>query len=116
MDIFDILVICMGLYVIWAAWQLKKEGKISKQVMRSPNKEAKDIRDPEGFQKYVFPRCMFTGVLVTVVGVFGLVSEYAPAFADNAVGSWIETVLIIAVIAVLIWYVHVIHTAEKRFY
>lgn len=117
MDIFDILVICMGLYVMWAAWQLKTEGKINRQVMRSPNKDAKTIKDLEGFQKFVFPKCMLVGVLVVVLGIFGLVREYAPVFETNgAVGAWIETIAIIAVIVVLFWYAHVIHVAEKKFY
>lgn len=117
MDVLDIIVIAMGFYVIWAAMQLKTNGTISSQVMKSPNRDVKNVQDLPGFQKFVFPRCLVMGILVVFLGAFGLAVDSFAWFDTHAVFAGIaETVSVIAVIVYMFWYAHEIHVAEKKFY
>lgn len=117
MDVLDIIVIAMGFYVIWAAVQLKTNGTISSQVMKSPNRDVKNVQDLPGFQKFVFPRCLVMGLLVVFLGAFSLATDAFAWFQNHGAASGVmETVAVIAVIVYMFWYAHEIHVAEKKFY
>lgn len=73
MLIFDVILIVFGLYMIGAAFQMKKQGRIS-SVMLTPEEITK-CKNPTGFITYMYGREVTFGVAVVVMGIFGLLND-----------------------------------------
>lgn len=117
MEALDYIVIAMGAYVVWASLRLWRNGAVSGQVMKSPDRDVKNIRDLDGFRKFVFPRCLVMGILIVLLGLFSLARDNLQWFAVHSFAAAVlETAAVCGVIVYMFWYAHEIHVAEKKFY
>lgn len=72
-NIFDILIILCGLYMIYTAVIMKIKGRITPGIVVSKDVDTKKIRDKEGFIGYMFGKVLLMGVLTSAIGGFGIV-------------------------------------------
>ena len=108
-DIFNILIIAFGAYIIYAAIILKKDGKISKSLMLSPGANDSTIKNKDGFIKFMFTRTVILGIVVTLSGCWDIVF---PQLAGN---GWIELTIILVFMLILVLYIRDIKKAGKVF-
>lgn len=81
-NIFDVLIIICGLYMVYTAFIMKTRGKITAGIVVSKDIDVEKIRDKQGFINYMFGKVLLLGVLTAVIGVMGIISTYinAPSY------------------------------------
>lgn len=72
-NIFDLLISLCGLYLIYAAVVMKKDGRIVNGIVSKEN-IADGMRNKEGFIKYMFGKIMLLGITATLAGIIGIVN------------------------------------------
>ena len=105
--ILDLLIMAGGVYMVYWAVQMRSTNEIPAMLVGKgfPVSRAKD---PEGFIRYTFPFTFATGAILFaagLVGALGLFSTYPPA----------ETLMRIALVAVLIGYGMMLMKAQKKY-
>lgn len=75
MNIFDLLIIGSGIYLIYTAVNMKRTGKIAGGVMLSKDVDVNKIRDKKGYINYMYGKVILLGILTCVAGALGLISE-----------------------------------------
>ena len=73
-NVFDIIEILAGIYVIYSGIKMKTTGSLSSQLV------GKDIdlispRDPQGFIKTMFPIDIICGCIFLVLGIISLIID-----------------------------------------
>lgn len=78
-NIFDLLIVICGLYMIYTAVIMKTKGKITAGIVVSKDIDVKKIRDREGFIGYMFGKVLLLGVLTSAIGGLGILTTYLEA-------------------------------------
>lgn len=73
MFLFDIVIMLLGIYMIFAALKMRKTGEIS-PVIITPEEIAR-CRDKSGFIAFMYWKEAVFGGILTVVGVLGVVND-----------------------------------------
>lgn len=108
---FAIVFIVGGVYVLYAARELKQAHRIITTVISVP--EGKTCKDMDGLVRYMFPRLMLLACATCMLGVLELflsLQEESQAF------STMEVVLVLAFFGILIYYYMCVRKLEKLFY
>lgn len=95
--IFDVIIICLGAYVMYSAWQMKRKGEISTFIV-NPLEIAK-CKDKPGFIAFIFDKTVIFGAVVLFYGILALLNDML-----QVIGSSLNTLGVILFFAVLIWY------------
>lgn len=74
MNIFDLLILGCGIYLVYSALTMKKTGKIAAGVLLSKDVDADKIKDKAGFIQYMFSKLLGLGILTCVAGAWGLIA------------------------------------------
>ncbi len=101
--IFELLIISGGFYLIYAAVVLKTRGEIIKGVMVSRDVNVDNIRDKEGFIRYMFPRVLLMGIFTVAMGGIHVLIPYMhwPAWISiAAVSGYLVLLMIFSAVAV----------------
>ncbi len=99
-NMFDLLIIISGIYLIYSAITMKTTGNISGGALVSKDVDVNKIRDKEGFITYMFPKALFMGILTCAIGLMGIITtEYGgPAYISLiAFGGFIIVLVLFAV-------------------
>ncbi|WMC92428.1 hypothetical protein [Kineothrix sp. MB12-C1] len=99
-NIFDFLIIISGVYLIYTAIVMKTTGKITGGAIVSKDVDVDNIRDKEGFIRYMFPKSLFMGILTCIIGLFGIVSTRfnGPSYLSLvAVGCFMVILILFAI-------------------
>lgn len=109
-DMFNIIILLGGVYILYAAVMLKTKGVINQGVMASRNQRPENCRDLEGFKAYMFPRTLGMGAFTVLVGMF---STVRPLLFSSAIPEYI---LILAFFGYLMYYIQCVRKAEKVYW
>lgn len=109
LNIFDILIALSGVYLIYEAVRMKRTGDITGGVIVSKEVDVNNIRDKEGFIKYMFGKVFAMGILALIVGVVGMINSWlkGPVF--------LSLIGVLAYLAVLILFAVASVKARKKF-
>lgn len=110
-DIMGLVLLLCGLYIIYAAVILKKDGIVTRSIMASKAKDPDRMRDREGFASYIFPRALGLGVVCCLESVWEIF--LAP---KGSPFTQISPFLLLLVFLAVIVYISAIRKAEKMFY
>ncbi|MBQ6806506.1 MAG: hypothetical protein IJO97_03640 [Lachnospiraceae bacterium] len=75
-DFIDILCILCGAYLVYTAVVLKTKGRIIGNVLLKKGTDEKDIKDKEGFVKFLFSKVLLAGIMVMVGGIINLANTH----------------------------------------
>lgn len=114
-DFFAIVILGAGIYVLYAARELKQAHRIVRSVIAVPEEHVRRCKDMDGLVNYMFPRMMVLACVTVLLGAYELMVSYAP-FASGMAFSVLELLLYAAFFIVLIYYIHCTRGLEKRFY
>lgn len=73
LSIFDIIVIACGLYMAVSGILMKTQGKINTGLVLSKNVKPDQIKDKEGFIKYMWIRLFLCGLFCTLAGFINMI-------------------------------------------
>ncbi len=108
-NIFDVLIIASGLYMIYTAFIMKKSGKITGGVLISKDVDVDKIRDKDGFINYMYIKVLVMGILTCLIGLGGILLTKINA------PSYIMLIGIACFIVVLILFTLASRKAKKMF-
>lgn len=108
MTIFDIIILLFGVYMIGAAFKMKKSGVISSAVITP--EEIASCRDKSGFIEFMYWKEAVFGGIVLLVGILGLVNEQ---LVSLGIFNIIEMILFVAA---FVWFQHQLRVARERFF
>lgn len=97
MIIIDTVIVILGLYLIYAALQMKKTKKVSSFVI--DEQVLKRCKDQSAFAEYLAPRMLFFAVVMTLTGIIRLVHDII-----YDIGYFQYAVAAIAFLAFLLFY------------
>ena len=108
-SIFDMIVIACGIYMAVNGIIMKTKGTINKGLVLPKNITEERLKDKEGFIKYMWPRLLICGVVVTISGFINIIltSIEGMAIADLLINMIFFVVLII--------YAVIVSRAQKKF-
>lgn len=75
MNLFDLLIVISGFYLIYTAVSMKRTGKIAGGVLLSKDVDVNKIRDKEGFIHYMYGKVILLGILTCAAGAMGFITE-----------------------------------------
>jgi len=96
-NIFDIIVTLCGLYMAYSGVMMKAKGKINTGLVLSRNVTPDQIKDKEGYIKFMWSKLVIIGILVAASGIFNM--------SIVAIAGQTETVVIIELIVNAIFFV-----------
>ena len=74
--LMDLLIPVFGLYALYAAYELKKEGKIVETFLLYKGAKAEQCRDLEGYADYMAPRLRMLGGVLIAYGAVALLNDF----------------------------------------
>lgn len=108
MMIFDVVMIGIGIYMIVAGLQMKKENTISQILLAE--EEIIKCKDTEGFISYIYWREVVMGAALVLYGAIGLLDKYI-----FEMGGILNYVPIVLLLIVFFWFYSGLQTARMRF-
>lgn len=112
-DFFAIVIIGAGIYLLYAARELKQAHRIVKSVMLSPDLQDKQCKDIDGLVNYMFPRCMALACVTVLLGVYEIMANYADLTGGFSI---LELALYAVFFVVLIYYIRCSRRLGEMFY
>lgn len=110
MEFFGVFLVLAGAYILYAAIIMKTQGKITKSIMMNQNRHVGQVKDKDGFIKYMFLRTFLMGAVVIAAGIWSLLGldfEY----------SWVvDLAITIFFTIIVILYLFSIRSADKKFF
>ena len=108
-NVFDIAIVLGGVYMIYAAIQMKVNDIIKVGVIIPPSVNVHTLTDREAFKKYSYPRHLAEGAILVALGITGI--------GLDLYGLSVYHALIYAVVLVLwiVFYLSV-ERGKKKFY
>ena len=108
-DFFSVFILLAGGYILYAAILLKTQKKITKSIMMNQNKSVGQIKDKDGFIRFMFGRTLVVALVTIAAGLWGLLKPYFGA-------TWVSDVVeIVAFTLVMVFYIISIKKADKEF-
>lgn len=111
---FDILVIIAGLYMAYSAIMMKTRGVVNSGVVMSRNLDESQLKDKEGFIKYIWPKLFAVGITCAASGAFNIIFSYFASSSENYV--IIEVIVNGLFFILLIVYAVIISKAQKKYF
>lgn len=108
--LISIFVLGCGLYCLYAAYMMKKDGTINKTILLGKDVNVNKCKDKEAYMKAVMPKVIALGIVATLSGAADLINLYV-------VPIGIVTYIVMAIfIVVLIWYAVATAKAAKKYF
>lgn len=108
--LISIFVLGCGLYCLYAAYMMKKDGTINKTILLGKDVNVNKCRDKEAYIKAVMPKVIGLGIAAILSGGADLINLYVVSLG---VATY---VLMVIFILVLIWYAVGTAQAAKKYF
>jgi len=109
---FDLISLLCGGYILVTWVKLRVAGRLFPNGLLIPkNKSVKDCTDAPGYIRYLSPRLLITGAVITLSGVLGLLNDTLQLY-----GFLVAEGIVALCLAVLIWYAVCTVRANRRFW
>ena len=106
----DILVLGCGIYALYSAFVLQREGKIIRTFLVLKDTDLDSCRDLQGYANYMSPKLQLLGIVMILNGVVSLLNTYVVEIRNL---FWI---MMGVFLIVLIWYGMQARKAMKNFF
>ena len=108
-NIFDIIEILAGIYIIYAGIRMKTTGVISSQLV-GKDVDIVTARDPKGFINAMFPYNMICGIVFVMLGA---VSLYIDKYMQ--VELWVNLLITGTLLVVCIIFAYITKASQDRY-
>jgi len=106
----DVLILAFGVYAVYAAGVLKKEGRIIKTFLVFKDTDVESCRDLQGYANLMAPKLRTFGMSMVAYGIIAFLNDYV-----LDIGTLYMVGLGIFVL-VLIWYGMEVKKAMKEYF
>lgn len=109
MVVFDVVIAVLGLYLIYAAMQMKRSGEIS-NVIVNPEEIAR-CKNKRGFIDFIYDKVLIFGVVALAFGILGGISDGISSFGR------IYTVISISLFVLAwLWFANQLRKGREKFF
>lgn len=109
-NFMDIFILGVGVYALYAAWILKREGKIVRTFLVFKETDISACKDLQAYANLMSPRLgALTGVMI-IYSILALVNSYVMDIRQLCLAA------VGALILVLIWYGMEVKKAMKKYF
>ena len=108
MMIFDIVMIGLGLYMMIAAWNMKKKNEIGSVILAE--EELARCKDKAGFIAFIYWREAVLGGALMIYGVIGLLDKFI-----FKAGSMLDYISVILLLVFFAWFYQGLQSARRQF-
>lgn len=106
------LFIGSGLYLIYSAIVMRRAARLKdNKILLPADCAAKDCKDPRAYIAFIFPRAILLGAGLLLCGAL-----LAGVSLSGSEQVWVSVLLMLLPLALMIWYVKQLRTAEKTFW
>lgn len=106
----DILVLGCGIYALYSAFVLQREGKIIRTFLVRKDTDLDSCKDLQGYANYMSPKLWLLGVIMILNGLVSLLNTYV---VEIQTLFW---VMMSIFLITLIWYGMQTRNAMKKFF
>ena len=75
-SILDWVVLAFGAYALYAAWVLKREGRIIETFLVFKDTDVKKCKDIQGYARYMSPKLWTVGLVMIAYAGISLINTY----------------------------------------
>lgn len=108
--LISIFVLGCGLYCLYAAYMMQKNGTINKTILLGKDINENRCKDKEAYIKAVMPKVIGLGIAATLSGTSDLVNLYVVPLGV------VNSIFMAAFVLVLIWYAVGTAEAAKKYF
>lgn len=113
---FSAVIIGAGIYILYAAWQLKTKHFINGGVLRKPD-DGRKCKDINGYAAYMYPRMMIFSFLTIAFGAYQLTGGTVRSAAGGGLFAVIlDLAMYVVFFGYLIYYIRCARKAMNTYY
>lgn len=109
-NMIDILVLLFGLYALYAAYVLKKDGTIIKTFLVFKETDVESCKDLQGYANFMSPKLWTLGGVMITYSAVSLINTYVVSIISL---FW---VMMAVFLLVLVWYGFEAKKAMQRYF
>lgn len=110
--IFDLISTACGGYILFTWFKLHVAGRLFPNGLLIPNgKSPKDCLDAEAYIRYIKPKMLIIGVIVTAFGLTSLINQYVTLY-----NSQVGLILTGVIFAAIVWFGVCSSKANRRYW
>ncbi len=109
MVIFDIVILALGVYELYATWKMRREQKIS--TLYVAPQEIEKCLNPEAFIAFLSKRAMIFGLITAAFGIEGLVDDLL-----YDLGTWVKVVALVIFIGTWGWFSFELRKGKNKYF
>lgn len=110
MSFVDMLVLMCGIYAIYGAYVLRRDGRIIRTFLVFKETDLNSCKDLQGYANYMSPKLMTLGGVMAAYGAVSMVNTYVVQI------NTLFFVMMAAFLAVLVWYGMEVKKAMKKYF
>ena len=107
--IFDVIIVALGVYLIYAGFQMKRTGEISTVIIN--RMEIGNCRDKKGFIDKIYKQTLIFGVVALAFGILGGVNDML-----YSLGRVYDIGSVLIFLVVWFWFTKAIRNGRKEFF
>ncbi len=115
-DFFSIVIIAAGIYILYAARELKQSHHIIKTVIATPPEGSGKPKDMDGLVKFMFPKLMGLALVTFLLGFDSLAESYVSFMQNNIVSDIMSIIIYVVFFAYFIYFIVSSKKSTKMFY
>lgn len=94
----SILILCCGIYCLYAYFKMKKDGHINEVLLLGKNFTENQCKDKDAYMKKAVPAVLIFGIMTTLYGVIDAIHFYVTPIKT------IDMVAMAVFFVVLVWF------------
>ncbi len=110
-DIIDLVIAMWGVVLIYTGFSCRITGNVNKYVLWDKKVPFSKCRNKRGYIKYVSWRMIVAGIVILIMGLFGMFSTKYSELYDKY-----YNIALLITLGVLAWYGYFSWQANKKFY
>ncbi len=108
--IFDFMILLAGFYALYAAYVLRRDGKVTEAFLLNREMRPEACKDLQGYANYMGPKLNTLGAALIAYGVIALLNDFVVDI------SGLFFAMIVGFLIVLVWYGMAAKKALKMFF
>lgn len=110
-NIFDLVIVACGIYMIISGIKMKMDGKINTGLVMAKSMRPDQIRDKEGFIKFMWNKLLICGIICTISGIVNFVLS----LSESQVAIMADIIFNALFFVMLIVYGFIVAKAQKKY-
>lgn len=96
--IISIIILCCGVYCLYAWMKMKKDGHINEVLLLGKNYSEKDCKNKAAYMQKAVPAVLVFGILTTLYGIIDVIHSYVTRI------NLLDTIAMVVFFLAIVWF------------